>query len=628
MKEKKDTNSQNKSSAKTNYFSLRKIGIILIIVLVGISMVLTLNNINFKTNNNKWIQVGSKSTVGNVIYGEYVSYVEQNYAYIQQNPFMLAQYLNNLISQYITMLLFANEAESLNLTVDNNEVIKTISKISYFQNKDGTFNREEYLKRINQIFGSEEVFLNNITDNMLKQQITESVAPLLQQPYYIGYLDYLALTQTRTIKYIEIPSSLIKNIPSPTKEDLENILKENVETFTEPEKRDASYIVINPNTINNNITVSDNELRNYYKQNKDSYLLKEMRNVSQITFEKEKDAQQAYKKVKSESLDKIKKQYKVIDMGNVDYDSLPEEMSKSIFATTVGSVSTPAKSSIGWHIFIVNSIIEPKPAPFEQVKEDIKTTILMSKENETLDKIKNNVSDMLNNGKTLQEVAKVYNLPYKDLKAFTTSEAKKLNVPSEIANTIFSKDANEQASLLENSTDGTFYAVAINSVHKSKTKTIEESRPQLNKIWNDKKIQEQQTKISADLTSQLLAGKDINKLGYNVKTIVVSFSNNKIPFDPESTTNIFSSKKNVPLQGKLNNSNPFVAIVSNVKNSNIQYVDKNGIRNQEIINFNNYIGQSYTQTLFGAYAENVKKKYKVKVNEKEILDKLAPNKDK
>ena len=54
------------------------------------------------------------------------------------------------------------------------------------------------------------------------------------------------------------------------------------------------------------------------------------------------------------------------------------------------------------------------------------------------------------------------------------------------------------------------------------------------------------------------------------------------------------------------------------------YLDKNNNRSKELVGFTDYINQSYVQGLLERYASNLESKYKVKINEKAIIDRLSP----
>jgi peptidyl-prolyl cis-trans isomerase D len=621
-KAKSNTIEIKEQTKKTKKSSLKQIGVLIIVLLISLSLIpwVISNDLFSNTSqDDKWVKVGNKYTVSNIILGEYSSFLEKNYYYIQQNPYMLMQFLNNLISQYVNILLFANEAENINLSVDKNLLLNLISEIPVFKNPDGTFNSDEFKKRVTLIFGSEEIFMSNITDNILKDQLLEPIFPLISEPFFVAYIDLLALSQERTIRYIDVNAQISKaSLPKPTDANLEKLRDENKAIFTSLESRDGEYLTIDITSLIEKVTVSDNEIKDYYEKTKGSYLTNENRTISQISFDTKEQAEKAYKDLKDGK--KLEKEFASIE--NIEYTSLPEDFSKAIFNAKLNDLNKPVESPVGWHVFKVIKINPQATKSLNDVKKLVKEEILVSKKSLILDAKRSEISNLANQNLSLKEIAQKTGSIYHAFSNLNEENVYDKKISEDLFKQISTLEINKKSDVIDD-TNGHLFIVHLSKINPATLKPINEIKPVLLELWENNKIEEKSTELESKLISEIIKGKKISALGYKIKTFSGNMTDKKIPFSPESTDVLFTTEKNMPISGVLKTKGKIVAIVENIKNKDIQY-DKNGVRSQEVVNFANYVSEGYTQSYFERYASVLAKKYKITVNQEAIMNKLAP----
>ncbi|MCL2566756.1 MAG: peptidyl-prolyl cis-trans isomerase [Alphaproteobacteria bacterium] len=619
---KKTKSSPMENATATKKISVKKIGIFIIILLVSLSMipwVISGKGFTSNTDDNKWIVVGSKYTVANVILGEYSAFVQKNYYYIQQNPYMLMQYLNNLISQHINTLLFANEAEKIGLSVDKDLLLRLISEIPVFKNPDGTFNSDEFRARVTTIFGSEEAFMENVTNNILRDQLLEPIVPLVNQPFFVSYIDLMALSQERTIKYIDIQSLIVKSsLKAPTDTDLEKLRDENKSYFTTLETRNGEFLMVNVNKLISNIKITDSELKEHYEKTKTSYLATENRTISQVSFETKEDAEKALAELKDGK--KIAKEFSTID--NIDANSLPEDLSKAVFSAKLNELQGPTQSPVGWHIFKVTKITPAQAKSFVEVKDLIKEDLLNQKRTAILEEKRNEILSMVSQNLPLKEIAAKVGATFQEFKGLTEANVVDKKISEEVYKQISTIEESQNSGIIDDS-NGNFFIVHVNNIIPASLKSVAEARKDLTSLWQNNQIQEKSVELENQIIASISAGKSIDKLGYPVRQFRGTMGDNHSPFSNETIEIIFTSNKNIPIAGTLKNQNRIVAVVDSIKNKDIKY-DKNGVRNQDVVNFNHYVNPNYAQSFFEIYTRILSEKYKIKINEDAIKNRLAP----
>ncbi|XWO13580.1 Peptidyl-prolyl cis-trans isomerase D [Candidatus Hepatincola sp. Pdp] len=614
-----------KNSMKS--FSMKRIIIAVIILLVSISMIpWIISNYSLSaTKNDDWIKVGSKSTPANVILGEYNAFIQQNYQYVSRNPYALFQYLNNLISQHVMVLLFANEAEKLNIKIDDDILLKIVAEIPAFQKPDGSFDKEKFSSRITSIFGSEKIFLDNIKNNLLKEQLVNSIGGNLHLPYYVGYIELLTMGQVREIKYIDVNSLIKAKIPTATTKDLEKLREDNKKVFTTDESRNGEYVYIRPTLELNKLQVSQQEINNYYKKNQANYMKEEQRSLLEITFMSEEEAKAALQKLPTMKLADIKKTYKVVSLTNIEPIALPNQLATSVFAAKTNVWNVPIASDLGWHVFNVQKITPATPKPLTLVRQEIKAEILADKKKKTIDDLKSKLALMVSKDKfsTIAKKLKGSYYAFHDVNEKNISADKNIIASEDVFHQILGATVNKTSEVIETE-NGDLLVVRINKINPARLKDIKEIKPQLISMWN-KQIKEKQVNDKVASLMVQLSNKPINSLGLTVQTIKISRNMKQLPFARTSLETLFVSEKNKPIEGKLIGGNTFVAITTNIINSKEEYKNNMDIKNQKVVNLSDYLSQQYVQGFFEKYATKLQSEYKVKINEKAIMEKLAPN---
>lgn len=137
------------------------------------------------------------------------------------------------------------------------------------------------------------------------------------------------------------------------------------------------------------INVSEDEIKNYYEQNKREFLLPERVKVSQILLDNEAVAVRLQNQLKGgdEALFRRLARENSLgpeadrggEMGIFKLNELPKEIEKVIFSLKEGEISPVVESPYGFHIFRLDSRLEPKLLSLEEASEKIRTRLWQEK---------------------------------------------------------------------------------------------------------------------------------------------------------------------------------------------------------------------------------------------------------
>ncbi len=157
--------------------------------------------------------------------------------------------------------------------------------------------------------------------------------------------------------------------------------------------------------------ISDAELKKFYDENKDKFKTGEQLRASHILVKSEKEAQDILAQLKSgANFADLAKKYstdstasKGGDLGWFSKGAMVPEFDKAAFGLKEGELSGIVKTKFGYHIIMVTGIRPAGIRDFDEVKEQIKTTLLPSKQQEIFQKMK---EDLKKNAKvTINEDA-------------------------------------------------------------------------------------------------------------------------------------------------------------------------------------------------------------------------------
>jgi len=136
------------------------------------------------------------------------------------------------------------------------------------------------------------------------------------------------------------------------------------------------------------ISITDEEMKAYFEENKDSFAEEEKVKASHILVEDEKTAKELVEKLAAgKDFAELAKEYSTDeassesggDLGLFGRGEMVQEFEDAVFALEIGELSEPVKTEHGYHIIKLVEKQEAKAAVFEDVKDEIKSTLFDAK---------------------------------------------------------------------------------------------------------------------------------------------------------------------------------------------------------------------------------------------------------
>jgi peptidyl-prolyl cis-trans isomerase C len=148
--------------------------------------------------------------------------------------------------------------------------------------------------------------------------------------------------------------------------------------------------------VGSHLTVSEVEIKKYYKDNLNKFSSPPMVQARHVLLRTHEQARKVLQRLRNgEDFAQLAKDCSIDlpmaleggSMGIIQKGKSFPELEKALFILNVGEVSDIVKTKFGYHILTVDKIIPVNFKPLEEVRDQIKTTILRQKEAKAFDEM-------------------------------------------------------------------------------------------------------------------------------------------------------------------------------------------------------------------------------------------------
>jgi peptidyl-prolyl cis-trans isomerase D len=421
---------------------------------------------------------------------------------------VMQQALQDLIARRLVDL----RARDMGLTVPDEVLRQLVTEDPAFQSA-GRFDsaRFEQLLRANGL--NEKDYLASLRQDVARGALTEGVAGAAVVPQALVDAVYKYRNEQRRGRYLMVETSSITDVPEPSQEDLQAYHDAHQDRFTAPEYRALTFITLEPKDLVGEIQVTEDQIATEYQDRIDSYGKPERRTVEQLLAKDRDTIEAAARKVQDgESLADVAaamadQGVSLTDLGTVTRADLPGDLGAAVFGQAEGEIGPPVESPLGWHLFQVSAIEPAVVVPLAEVRDKIAEELALREAHDRLPGFANQLDDELAAGGSLADAAQAVGLTAKTVAAVDhegrdTGGAAVADLPPwpEFLQTAFATQGGE-VSLLEETDQGSYFVVGVDSVTPPRLKPVEEVRDAVAAAWTA----EQRRKLARERADALLA---------------------------------------------------------------------------------------------------------------------------
>jgi peptidyl-prolyl cis-trans isomerase D len=323
-----------------------------------------------------------------------------------------------VLGEMIVQAGLDQRARQMGLGLSDADIAHHITADPKLQTANGQFDRTKFDFLLRNTGYSEQRFVAEQRQEILRRQILESVSADLAPPK--AWLDAINQfeNQERNIEYIPLGPAQAGNIPQPTEEQLKQYFDERKIVFRAPEYRKIAVVSVTPADLAKWMEVSDEDLKKAYEQRRAGFTTPERRHIEQIVFPTLSDAQAAADRIKNgASFGQIASERGLkqqdIDLGTLTKSRIVDPaVADAAFSLKEGEVSAPLQTRFGAAALVTVRKIEPETTrSLAEVTPQLRTDIARERAGSQVRELHDKIEDARAGGSTIGEAAANLKLP-------------------------------------------------------------------------------------------------------------------------------------------------------------------------------------------------------------------------
>jgi peptidyl-prolyl cis-trans isomerase D len=367
-----------------------------------------------------------------------VADIRQQLNQIKQNnqvpPMLEPYYAQRILQQLLLQKEMEYEAGQLGIRVSNDEIADRIKLILPAAFNGGTpIAPDQYASLVQaRTQMSVSQFEETVRQGMLQEKFQRLVTDGVSAGPAELQEEFVYRNQKVKLDYAYIkPEDLLAKI-TVTDAEINAAYEKNKAKYQVPEKRVVRYAIVDVNQVRQGLQISDDQLKAQYQQNIQQYQVPNRVHVEHILLmtvgkpdaeveEIKKKAQDILNQAKKgSSFEDLAKKYsedpgtkdKGGDLGWIVQGQTVAEFEKAAFSLPKGSISDLVKTQYGFHILKIMDKESAHTKPFDEVKDSIRTPLLLSEADKKAGDIADKLSQAIrqSNKVSLDDLAQQYHL--------------------------------------------------------------------------------------------------------------------------------------------------------------------------------------------------------------------------
>ena len=412
------------------------------------------------------------------------------------------------LGQLVNNAVFENEFDEQQFIVDETVVAsETKKRFPNLYNSNNTLNETQ----LNAFLSQQNLKIDDLVKIIDYEARSRVFDKLFFDISYPNKMEKILDKHNNHIRNINLIQFNIDDFQLPNFNDLDisinNVLisdffDQNLNSYMVPEKRNMSYIVIDPNNFKDQFTPSNSQIENYYNNNKNIFLEPERRDFIQFNFKNLESANQFKTNISSLNNSEI---IEYADNNNIIFNEFSkvsenevlENLSNAIFNLEKNQVSEVVETALAKHIVVLNNIYPEKQSTLNESKEEITDTLLQVEVESFIIDLKNNISQQILDGLSLNEIAMENSLKIENLK---NVERNKIQAENDlIKNQVIAKgfaSNKDFVSDIEDLDDSRSFIVNVDNIENERPHELKEVFEIVSSDWIDSlKIESINTQI-------------------------------------------------------------------------------------------------------------------------------------
>jgi peptidyl-prolyl cis-trans isomerase D len=465
-------------------------------------------------------------------------------------------YATQILNQLVFQKEVEYEAKRLGITVSDKERADRIRQVLPTAFNGDTFiGVDAYASQVQQRFHMtvsvfEDLVRSSLVEEKFKKLLTDGVsvgpAEIMEEFRYEN--------EKVKLDYVNIKPEELEAKITPDESEIKSYYEQNKAKFQIPEKRVVRYGLLDLAQLRQNTVVTDDELKVVYQANIDQFQVPNRVHAEHILFTTvgKTDAEVAEIKKQAEDVlaqakkganfEDLAKKYsedpgskvKGGDLGWIVQGQTVPEFEQAAFSLPKGQISDLIKTQYGFHIIKILDKETAHTKPFEEVKDSIRTPLLLQKVDQQASAIADKMSSEIrqSNKVTLDDLAQRYHLTVAETRPLgPTDPVLELGNGQEIKDEIIRLRPNELS--LPAHTDRGYVVMSLKQVIPAHPGTLDEVRDKVIAELKQQKSEQLARSKADELVKRVKGGEKFDSaakaLGLDAKMSDLFARNGSVP---------------------------------------------------------------------------------------------------
>lgn len=303
-------------------------------------------------------------------------------------------------------------ARAYHLRAPDELLAKSISRNTNFHDATGNFNRTLFQHTVAAQGQSEEVYLRDLRQRLLRVQLSDPLIHAVTVPETSIEHFKQHRYERRVAEIVTLPIVAVPVFPPPDSVTLEAFYKDNAATFTAPEYRTISAILLTRATVAPLVSIADDVVQRAYDESRPTLRIPETRTVEHVLLASREQAESMRRLlIKGLSLTQAADAlaHHVTPLGRLnraEMEKIEPALAEAVFTKApLDTVLGPIKSAFGWHLMRVTATFPAGIASLALVRDQIQEDLIAEKTGDVVYDLSGKVEDAINGGASLEEAA-------------------------------------------------------------------------------------------------------------------------------------------------------------------------------------------------------------------------------
>lgn len=351
------------------------------------------------------------------------------------------------------------QAGTLKLAVSDAAIAQEATDNPAFKGSDGKFNPALFGRLLQQNGLNEAMYLASERRSKLRQALAETADGGLAAPRVLAEAQHRYRNEERDVRYFIVKAAETEIAP-PTDDDIKKQYETNPQSYTAPEYRSIALMKAEPADIAAKLTLAEEEIKAGYEKFKGDYFTPALRTILQITFATLEDAKKAKERIAAgEDFLAIAKERGLSEAdatlaNKTKADFFDPKVADQVFSLAEGAVSEPIEGSLAITLIKIAKVKPEHQETLDEVKQKLTERLQFDKAREEVQSVYDAVEDARAAQTPFETIAERAGIPFQLVAAVDAAgrgkDGKDVDIPhkAEVLNAAFESDVGVESDAL------------------------------------------------------------------------------------------------------------------------------------------------------------------------------------